>query len=341
MPRIICLLPPLFALNALCGAACNSSDAAGPLPDAALVADALAPTDDGTDGMRPDTGMPASDLGTAPSDGSLGDDGGAADGGAPSTRDYFTLLQERDEHMHSRAYRSEAEIATDQTPRATHVRYDAVQDAAEWTFRANVGSMSSADQLRSEFTPPVGEPDRNALYYWEGRWDGNWMRQRDGIRTHKAFQITGIEPTRQGRGLEPRTRFDLAPEGYVARVDMRVYGWDPVVEGPFDTIGELDASFDIAPDTWTRFWVFVDWANLAVTMWVSDETRAPVRIYDETAFNSMAPSTFSGFWFEYNSSQERSDPSTLRIWGRNLVVLVGLDSLEIAEQLVGLSESGR
>ena len=253
-------------------------------------------------------------------------------GGFEGDHAYWELLVDQPEHIHSRAYRSMDMILEDAPPVMELIDYDPDEDAARWTFGPNRGSMSSANQLRSSWEAITPE-DGNALYYWEARWDGGWITSAGGIQSHKAFQIEGIETTRQSRGLETRTRFALGG-GMVSLIDCRIYGWEPSAPGAADTYAELDQQFRVQPDTWTRFWIFVDWDNLEITQWVGDETNAPVRIYDRAQFESMSPADFGGFWFEFNSSQERSDPDTIYIWGRNLAVLKSLESLDSAQALV-------
>mgnify|MGYP001829035701 CR=1 FL=1 len=127
----------------------------------------------------------------------------------------------------------------------------------------------------------------------------------------------------------------------VANIDCRIYGWSPTTPGPGDTFADLDTEFHVAGETWTRFWLFVDFENLQITQWVGDETRAPVRIYDQAQFDAMDPANLESFWFELNSSQSRSDPETLYVWGKNLVVLKDLGSLDAVQSLVSQGDQTR
>lgn len=304
MKRFACLV---FVLAA-CG-----DDSSAPASDAG--ADASVDAERIDVGPRPDTG-PLPDAGPF-----VGD------------HDYFEFLVAQPEHLHDRAYRTIEEIEDDLPPPTSRVDYDPSQDAARWTFGPDVGSMSSADQLRSSFGP-ITDANRNAFLFWEARWDSAWATNRGGIENHKAFQIGGIEGGGDPRGLEPRTRFGLADPGAVALIDCRIYGWNPTTPGPADTFAPLDAEFHVAGNTWTRFWFFADFENLEASMWVGDETRAPQAVYARSQFEDMSPENLESFWFEFNSSQSRSDPETIFTWGRNLVVLQGVANYEAAESLV-------
>lgn len=299
-------------------------DAAVDVPGADVPGEDAGPEDDAGDvdsGPRADANFP---------------DGGPFEG----DHAYFDFLVAQPEHYHSRAYRSMEQIIEDSGRTRSRVDYDPAQDAARWTFGPDVGSMTAADQLRT-FFEPLTEENQNAFYTWEGRWSALWMTNRGGIETHKAFQIGGIEGGRTPRGLEPRTRFSRAMDGFVASTDCRIYGWSPSAPGPADTFADLDAEFDVAPETWTRYWMFIDWENLQVSMWVGDETRAPIAIYDRSEFNSMSPAALESFWFEFNSSQSRSDPETLYTWGRNLVVLRNIAGHAAALSLVEQGDQTR
>ena len=99
----------------------------------------------------------------------------------------------------------------------------------------------------------------------------------------------------------------------------------------------MASNFTAQGDTWVRFWLFLDLDNNEGSQWIADETQAPVLIHDRNLL------TFSGadgtgtdtgpgidqFWFEYNSSQSRTDAMPdLFAWFRNFVVLKDLSFAE-------------
>ena len=199
--------------------------------------------------------------------------------------------------------------------------YDPELDAAKFIVPPNAGSVVIGDQVRLEF-PFVGSG--NLLFFWEARADSYWARDGnvDGVETYKAFQLSmGGE-----LALEPRFRFAQVDTPFVARVDARVYGNQSGVEiGPADSVAQQSAEFNVLPDKWTRFWVFVDFDNNLLSYWVGDEDRATTQIFDDVPFDWAA--TYGAgfgldqFWFEFNTSQSRTSAEPACFWGRNLVVL--------------------
>jgi hypothetical protein len=249
---------------------------------------------------------------------------------------YFDLLSAMPEAILSKAYRTQAEIDADDHGGPGDVVYDTGEDAAKFTIDSGDGSIDTVDQLRPNFT---ATNTGNLLFFWEAQWESGFVADGgiDGLKNHKAFQLA-----RDGKlSIEPRCRFSKVNSPYVARVDVRGYGNKAgYSQGAAETIAPQDGEFNILPDVWVRHWFLLDFDNKKVWYWIGDENRANVTILDNVDFDfSVAFSTkFDEFWFEFDSSQDRTAGTpVLNIWGRNLVVLKDVTG---ASSIVAQGDSG-
>lgn len=243
---------------------------------------------------------------------------------------YFEWLVAQPEHHSSTSLRSQAEvienIGYEDLSKATTV-YDPVMDAAKFTVPANEDDINPGDQINHEF-PYVDSA--NLLVYWEALAPAYWAQDGDvdGVRTFKAFQLARDDDL----ALEFRYLFRQADPNHVARLDTRVYGNKQGVEiGSGSSAQPQTGEFHILPDKWNQFWAFVDFDNNQFSYWAGDEDREPVRLLDAIPFdwqvNYGSQYGFDGFWFEFNSSQDRQGPEAY-MYGRNLVVLRNVSDLE-------------
>ena len=151
---------------------------------------------------------------------------------------------------------------------------------------------------------------------WEGRWDAGFGGELGNLRQHKAFQLSNSS-TNDERRIEIRTRFDRASGSDIAIVDARGYVWDPQ-GAPLP--GQTN-SFTIKPETWTRFFTMIDFDRRRFYMWISDENRGPIQIFDGLQFSDMSGG-IDNFWYEFNTSQKPpGTPGRVNIWGRNFAAL--------------------
>jgi hypothetical protein len=253
---------------------------------------------------------------------------------------YYDFLVGQSTHHASVSLRTQAEIDDNVTfsdPADSTTAYDADVDGARFTIPAGVASIRIGDQVRPSFDPiPITE--RNALYYWEARAPSYWVNVGDdGVQTYKAFQLSaGGDLT-----LEARFRYSRKTMAdAVALLDMRVYGGGAAYAvGDTGSDSLLRANdFDVAADTWTHFWAFLDFESNAVSYWAADEVRRPVRVSDQSMLDWStqygADLAFDQFWFEFNTSQSRDTGPEAHMYGRNLVVLRNLDGVAEAEALV-------
>lgn len=264
-----------------------------------------------------------------PSSSSLAGTGNVEDGvdpPPPGDHAYFDALRmdsaalslvARDGSSFSGAMRSLSEIRSLQAAvQLGRVTYSATYDAAQCEFPPGVVSYSE-DQMR--FSLPARYTTGTLFFSWEAMFSSNWNTwDIDAVEVHKEFQIAN-SGSGDNRRLEIRTRYDQSSTN-VGTIDTRSYIWggggQPIKNPP-------DAVFEIVGDRWIRYWVFVDLDNgPQYTLWIGDEQRAPVRVYDRFTFSGQGASPgIDGFWFEHNSSQGRTGGPTLYIWERNIAVL--------------------
>lgn len=252
--------------------------------------------------------------------------------------DYFESLAARPEVLLAAPLRSDEGIEPYIAARRPGRRirpptYDPARDAARWELIGTVASVNPVDAFRI----PLGEEIRsgNALFYYEARWDARFPRHLGTLHTHKAFRFDTRDfrkPVLEMRARYKQTR-DCAGRDYVAKIDGRVYfdrdGWQP---GASDVDGRrvgansrYFADFCVRGDTWTSFWVYIDYSALTWSYWAADDTRDPVKIIDAFRQEAM-DGPIDGFRFQWNSSQEgRNEEATLHLWARNFVALRNVD----------------
>lgn len=258
------------------------------------------------------------------------DDGtSAADStGSPFDGTYFEMLVMRPEHFSSTDLGSPEAVDSQvafSDPNDSTTKYDPEYDAAKFIVPANSGSIVIGDKIIHTFDR-VGSG--NLLFFWEARADSYWSSPGDvdGVETHKAFQLSDAGDL----ALEPRFRFAQAEPPYFARADVRVYGDQSGVEvGAADSVAPQAGEFEFLPETWTRFWVFVDFDGNQLSYWVGDEERPVVTVLDAVPFDWLQNYGdgfgFDEFWFEFNTSQSRDSSEEPCFWGRNLAILRDVD----------------
>ena len=246
---------------------------------------------------------------------------------------YFDWLSSLPETMVFRAYDSQAEIdadinAVDPANRVNPPVHDSAMNAARWAVGG--ANISNRDQLRPTF-PVVSSG--NLLLVWEARWDRAWSGGDLGeLTTHKAFQLSKLGSGDERR-IEIRTRFPRASGNEVAGLDARGYVWNPS-GSPLP--GQI-TDFKIVADTWTRFWAYLDFDRGEFSLWVSDDSRAPVALFSSLKYSDMNRG-LDNFWFEFGSSQKsRTGPSPAYLWARNFTALRDVSDIsQIVSQGVAL-----
>lgn len=244
---------------------------------------------------------------------------------------YFDYLAAAPEIFVSRSYRNQIEIEQDRWGKnkihnAPYLIYDKTVDAARFTIPKNVSGTPL--KIKHKFQPVTSG---NLLFTWEARWEEAWADKTNlqKLSTHKTFQLGRLASRSDTRRLEIRTiyragkkvKFDSKAVGLV---NFRRYQWP--AQGREQPMPEQLRVFEILPDTWIRYWVFVDFENLTMSAWIAIEGQKPVQLFDEFQYDSMKPKNpivltgLDSFWFQFSSSQNRVGPP-LTVWGRNLQIL--------------------
>lgn len=255
-----------------------------------------------------------------------------------NAHDYFAELAGREDALCVYSLRDQTQLDqyVNGQPPSDSVTYDtgndtyrAPQDAAKIFLPENTKSIHAVKL-------PLNVVSGTVLVTWDAWWGREFIDEpipfvderggnRPGMTTHKTFTIR----SNNKKWLEIRTHYGAEPP-YVGGVDLRPYSalGPNTRTGPGDRIEPKVGSFLIAAETWTRYWLEVDVRSNGferVSLWVGDETRAAVQLYDRIEME-LDPGTirFDGalgdFWLEYNSSAPRRGPS-LTAYVRNLVAL--------------------
>lgn len=233
---------------------------------------------------------------------------------------YFDWLRQQGTVVAARSYRNQGEIDADINARRPERRerppvYDSREDAARWDLPGGQQHVISVDQLRIRWGPAIGSGTVFGFVELKLS-DDDWIRdaQQGDLRTWKAFQWARDDTL----GFETRFRFD---QGLI--VDFRSYGQSGWTE---NSGFRANTQFALRPGNWTRFWWLLDYSARRVTVWVADEDRPePVRVLDG---HSTQMGSVNEFWFEFNTSQNRTGPASLELYARNAVILRNVSNPE-------------
>jgi hypothetical protein len=243
----------------------------------------------------------------------------------PGSHGYFQTLSARPELTAAYSLRDQAQLDqyADGRPPSSSITFDPendhyprAQDAAKVVVGAN---MATIKQVRL----PIGTGAGTTLITWDAWWGPEFRSDRGGMLTQKTFQIASHLDNSE-RWLEIRNNFNQASGSNIAAIDMRNYAHavgPSTFNGPNGGTGPQRAQFQIAPATWTRYWVLVEILPDAidrVSLRVADENRGPVVLLDRVEIESAG--TLTNLWLEYNSSSDRMG-GPLVGYLRNVVIL--------------------
>jgi hypothetical protein len=235
--------------------------------------------------------------------------GSAALAAAEDPHAYFNELAARSESKYVYSLREQAQLNRYSGGNSDSITFDPAndaypfkQDAAKVVLPADKASIPSQVRL------PINTNSGTLFLTWDAWWGEEYASAalRGGLNTHKNFQIASPVDNSQ-RWLEIRSKYS-AGGGSVANIDARPY----TTLGPNTSYGGGDSiqpqvgQFNIAARKWTRYWVLVElqpseWDRVSV--WVADETRDPVRLFNRVEMRSAG--FLTNLWLEYNSSQSR------------------------------------
>lgn len=188
----------------------------------------------------------------------------------------------------------------------------------------------------------------SVLVQWDHRWAPEWASSISGLKHYKAFNIDD-----RSVWTEPGVFFASAsgvtvPPGAIGVGMVRSYSalLPPVTN--VDLVTPRLANPPIAPNRWTRTWVYyepeqavtvagVSYRVRLVTVWQADEQTDPVKLIDRLpwAIRSKAGEPdFARIRVEMNTSTDRFGPTAsgqirpeLTAWVRDVVVRVGVSDL--------------
>jgi hypothetical protein len=173
--------------------------------------------------------------------------------------------------------------------------------------------------------------NESLLVTWDAWWGREFETSHSGLSNYKNFQFAS--PAIR-IWTEIKSDFDspARPPGAIAIIQVRSYGHLGETLGPNVTNGDPLSPqvgfFAIAPETWTRYWVYFnpvgEWREFS--LWAADETRDPVLMVDRRQLKPNYPRGAQGwesFWLEYNTSGTRIPAGRGPLVGyvRNVVML--------------------
>jgi hypothetical protein len=257
---------------------------------------------------------------------------------------YFNMLAARPDVRASYSLRNEAQIAqyrSGATPIEAFYVYPndpdpRKQDAMKLTLNTN--------SLKTQVWLPTNHQAHTHLFVtWDGWYGAEFAKPISTISGHKAWNLCSPN---SAIWTEVQALFDLAVQvpNALAMTCIRQYS---LPQGPnttvgatingrnygSTTIGPMVGEFAIRPETWTRYWIYLEddvtWYRLS--MWMADTNQGPVQIYDRLQIKPRLPTigmTMDGKWdilrVEYNTSQGVvAGPRPLIGYARNVVMLGG------------------
>jgi len=243
----------------------------------------------------------------------------------PGSHAYFETLSSLPEVKASYSLRDQAQLDqyADGRPPSSSITFDPdndhyprAQDAAKVFVAPN---STTIKQVRL----PIDTGTGTTLITWDAWWGPEFRTDRGSMLTQKTFQIASHLDNSE-RWLEIRNNFSQARGSNISTIDMRNYAHQVgpnTFTGPNGATAPQRSQFEVAPATWTRYWVLVEILPDAidrVSLRVADETRGPVVLLDRVEIESAG--TMTNFWLEYNSSSDRVG-GPLVGYVRNVVVL--------------------
>jgi len=255
---------------------------------------------------------------------------------------YYDTLAARSDVNIAVAFRSQEDVEAHWRPNNhDDVSYDPVEDALQ-TRWPTAGGGSNIDDLRVVIDPPLSSG--KVFVTWEAKWSVEWASDGGGDRMNGIRQFKDYQYAKSGgfmleiRKIHHKTApNDIEiPAGESGGIDIRTYfGGGGGAGQPDKRLKGTLADFVLGNEVWIRYFLFVEYGgNGKITLWVTQPGDAPTKIYDQaTGDSSGDPGEFASFWFEHNSSQTYSGP-TSHVWNRNFVVLDGVADLAAAQALV-------
>lgn len=186
-----------------------------------------------------------------------------------------------------------------------------------------VNADISQNSLLSYLRIPLGTSDGNTyLFTWDVRYGASYLGKDLVPRTigRKEFHLTKgprgsvwLETRVRPDGQDGMGKYAIDRTKEHALIDARHYDTDNVGL-PGSNVTSIDplrpqvGRFVVKAEKWTRFWWFVDQrANDYdyFSLWVADEDRQPVKIFDGLTLRTQGdPAMIYSWWFQQNTSAD-------------------------------------
>ncbi|MEL7537974.1 MAG: hypothetical protein AAFZ58_01555 [Pseudomonadota bacterium] len=261
---------------------------------------------------------------------------------------YFEDLSRRSDVVVAIPFDSAAEVGRYVSGRNQDVDFDPAIGAMRFSWPSNDGGPN-VDQAQVDIQPAISSG--NVFVTWEERWGPNWASSGNGgsinnINTFKNMQYSDQEAFESGglqlevRKLNRKSGFREVPvpRGKAGYVDIRTYFGGGGGPGGSSQLNSIRADYLLDVEVWARYYLFIEYGGRGkISLWVSQENaEGATAVYRQSEGDSSGdPGEFRSFWFEHNSSQDYSGP-TSHVWNRNFVVLDGVQNYSEAEALVEL-----
>lgn len=233
-------------------------------------------------------------------------------------------------------------------------------------YPVNPLNRNSIYQMRLPM--PVMELGHSYLVTWDVWYGAEWRESIAGIPAHKAFQFDGPDRMNGSPKIWWEVHHAYKSVGdypvsstEVARMSVRHYGspmkqtadgtWFGVPVGPNVTSGSTSVTpitpyrqWNIRPERWVRYWQLIEYgmdgwrsdpAGTRMTLWVADEDRDPVLVYDRLQV-TLYPPGVKQFWIEFNTStnEVKAGRPNLVAYLRNVLMLKDVPYSGMAPLLV-------
>lgn len=266
---------------------------------------------------------------------------------AAARHQYFDALTARSDCYMALSLRSQEQLDALPTRRGSSERhmpviYDAAMDAGRWAIDPSGESPNSGSTGTQQKRPILNVAGVSSmLLTWETRFDKGFLsetgkpgasRSERQLGQHKTWKIIAGSGDmwvtwktnygragNQGRGEVAEMLMTSGGKFLAGGSSNKLYG--------SEILGPRVSDFYIRPDTWTRYWFFVEGTIAAgetvhLSAWAADEGREPILLYDRLPY--LAPATLNEFHLFYDSSQKQATNTLSQSWNRNMVVLTGL-----------------
>lgn len=252
---------------------------------------------------------------------------------------YFDALTARSDCYLAHSMRSQAQLDALPTTRGTTgkhmlVNYDEAMDAGRWAIDPSGRSPSSGSTGTQQKRPKLGVAGVDSmLLTWDTRFDNGFLWETGKLGQHKTWKILNESDDQwlgwktsyargasQGRGVAELLMSTQSQKFLTGSTSTSLIG--------SEILGPRVSDFYIRPNTWTRYWFYVEGTiaegeTVLLSAWAADEGRNPVQLYDRIAY--LSPGMIKEFHLFYDSSQKEATNGLSQSWNRNLVVLTGLN----------------